>query len=38
MLETIIMFLDCWKSNIYLRYIKINFDLILQTSRRYQSR
>jgi hypothetical protein len=33
--ETIIMLLDCWKSDVYLRYIEINLDLVLQTSRRH---
>ncbi len=35
--ETIIILLDYWKSDIYFCYIEINFDLILQTLRCYQS-
>jgi hypothetical protein len=34
-LEAMIMLLGRWKSNIYLRYIEINPNLILQASRRH---
>ncbi len=36
--EAMIMLLGRWKSDVYLRYIEINPDLVLQASRRHQGR